>query len=183
LSEITAVPLRPVGRGGVIALWVGIALLLAVGIGAAVAASRAPMALAMPPAEFMAANAKKRGVQTTASGLEYQVLKKGKGPTPVLGDIAQFEYAGTLVDGTKFDATPKGQAATFQIGQLVPGFNEALTMMPRGARYRVWIPPQLGYGERESGPIPANSVLVFDITLRDFASLPQGGQPISIPPG
>jgi len=183
LSEITAVPLRPVGRGGVIALWVGIALLLAVGIGAAVAASRAPVALAMPPAEFMAMNGKKHGVKTTPSGLEYQVLKKGAGPTPTPADIVQVDYKGSLTNGTEFDASRPGQPVAMPVGQVVPGFGEALTLMPRGSKYRVWIPPQLAYGEREAGPIPANSVLVFEITMHDFATLPQGGPSLSIPPG
>jgi len=180
MSEITAVPLRPVGKGGVAALWAGVALLLVVGVGGAYAASQKAVALAMPPAEFMAANAKKHGVKTTASGLEYEVLKAGTGPTPTPADVAQIDYRGTLTSGAEFDASKPGQPVALPIGQVVPGFAEALMLMPRGAKYRVWIPPQLGYGERETGPIPANSVLVFDITMHDFATIPQGmmgGQP------
>ena len=174
MSEITAVPLRPVGRSGVTALWIGVASLLVLGIGGAIAATRAPVMMAMPPAEFMAANAKKNGVHTTASGLEYQVLKAGTGPAPTINDIAQVDYRGTLTSGAEFDASKPGQPVALPIGQVVPGFAEALTLMPRGAKYRVWIPPQLGYGERETGPIPASSVLVFDITMHDFATIPQG---------
>jgi FKBP-type peptidyl-prolyl cis-trans isomerase len=67
------------------------------------------------------------------------------------------------------------QPVPMQISQVVPGFAEALTLMPRGAKYRVWIPPQLGYGERAAGPIPPNSVLVFDIVMHEFAAIPQPG--------
>ena len=182
MSEITAAPLRPVGRGGVIALWAGVGVLVAAGIGGAWAASSKPVALAMPPAEFMAANAKKHGIKTTASGLEYEVLKAGSGPAPTPSDIAQIDYRGTLTSGAEFDASKPGQPVALPVGQVVPGFAEALTLMPRGSRYRVWIPPQLGYGEHEAGPIPANSVLVFDITMHDFATLPQG-MPGMAPPG
>lgn len=182
MSEITTVPLRPVGRNGVIALWAGIGLLIAVGVGGAYAASQKPVAMAMPPAAFMAANAKKHGVKASASGLEYQVLKPGAGPTPTTADVVQIEYRGTLTSGSEFDASPAGQPVALPVAGVVPGFAEALMLMPRGAKYRVWIPPQLGYGEQEKGPIPANSVLVFDITMHDFMAMPQG-MPGMQPPG
>ena len=149
MSETTAVPLRPVGKSGVTALWIGVAGLLLLGIGGAIAATRGPVMMAMPPVEFMAANGKRHGVVTTASGLEYQVLKKGQGPTPSPADIAQVDYRGTLTSGAEFDASKPGQPVAMPIGQVVPGFGEALTLMPRGSKYRVWIPPQLAYGERE----------------------------------
>ena len=174
MSETTAVPLRPVGKSGVTALWTGVAALLVLGIGGAFAATRTAVAMGMPPAEFMAVNAKKHGVHTTASGLEYEVLKAGSGPTPTMADLAQVDYRGSLTSGSEFDASKPGQPVAMPIGQVVPGFAEALTLMPRGSRYRVWIPPQLGYGERETGPIPANSVLVFEITMHDFIPMPQG---------
>ena len=180
MSEITAVPLRPVGKGGVAALWVGVASLLLLGFGGAIAASRKAVALAMPPAEFMAANGKRHGVTTTPSGREYLVLKKGSGPTPTTADIVQVDYRGTLTSGAEFDASKPGQPVAMPVGQVVPGFAEALTLMPRGAKYRVWIPPQLAYGEREAGPIPANSVLVFEITMHDFTAVPQG---MTVPQG
>ena len=85
-----------------------------------------------------------------------------------------MDYKGSLTSGAEFDASKPGQPVAMPIGQVVPGFGEALTLMPRGAKYRVWIPPQLGYGDHEAGPIPANSVLVFDITMHDFATIPQG---------
>ncbi|QJU56662.1 FKBP-type peptidyl-prolyl cis-trans isomerase [Sphingomonas sp. AP4-R1] len=173
MSEVTAVPLRPVNKAGLAALFTSIGVLIVVGIGSAYATTKAPVMLAMPPAEFLAANAKRSGVKTTASGLEYQVLTAGDGPTPTLADAALVEYKGSLTSGQVFDASKPGQPVPMQIGQVVPGFAEALTLMPKGAKYRVWIPPQLGYGEREAGPIPANSVLVFDITMHEFAAVPQ----------
>ncbi|MDO6415642.1 FKBP-type peptidyl-prolyl cis-trans isomerase [Sphingomonas sp. BIUV-7] len=173
MSEITAVPLRPVGKAGVTTLWAGIGLLIVAGIGGAYAMTRAPVMLAMPPAEFLVANARHSGVKTTASGLEYEVLKKGEGATPTMADAALVEYKGSLTSGQVFDASKPGQPVPMQIAQVVPGFAEALTLMPRGSTYRVWIPPQLGYGAREAGPIPANSVLVFDITMHEFAAVPQ----------
>ena len=170
-------PLRPVGRSGVAALWAGIALLVVVGFGAAWTTSRAAVMTALPPAEFMAANARHPGVHTTADGLEYEVLKAGSGPTPGPADVAQIDYRGMLTSGAEFDASKPGQPVALPVGGVVPGFGEALMLMPRGSRYRVWIPPQLGYGEREAGPIPANSVLVFEITMHDFATMPAGMPP------
>ena len=172
MSEITAVPLRPVGKSGVTALWVGIAVLIAAGIGGAYAATEKAVLTAMPPEQFLAANAKHAGVKTTASGLEYEVLRKGEGATPTTADVAQVEYEGKLLNGVTFDKSKAPVA--MPIGQVVPGFAEALTLMPKGSRYRVWIPPQLAYGDREVGPIPANSVLVFDISMHDFMAMPQG---------
>lgn len=182
MSEVTAVPLRPVGKSGITALWIGVAVLIAAGVGGAYATTRDAVLSAMPPEQFLAANAKHHGVKRTASGLEYEVLKAGSGPTPTPADIAQIDYRGMLLNGTVFDASKPGQPVALPVGQVVPGFAEALTLMPRGAKYRVWIPPQLAYGDRESGPIPAGSVLVFDITMHDFMAMPQGaaggmGQP------
>ena len=174
MSEITAVPLRPVGKGGVTALWIGVCLALAIGAGAAYATTQSAVMTAMPAAEFMAANARRAGVKTTASGLEYEVLQPGSGATPTADDVALVEYRGTLTSGAEFDASKPGQPVAMPIGQVVPGFAEALMLMPRGSEYRVWLPPQLAYGDRAAGPIPANSVLVFDITMHEFMAMPQG---------
>lgn len=174
MSEITAVPLRPVARSGVTALWIGIAALLLGGLGGAWASTRTAVMTAMPPAEFMTANGRRAGVKTTPSGLEYQVLKPGAGPTPTVADVVLVDYKGTLTSGTQFDASPPGKPVAMPVGQVVPGFAEALMLMPKGSHYRVWLPPQLAYGDRENGPIPASSVLVFDITMHEFMAMPQG---------
>ena len=174
MSDVTAVPLRPVGKSGIAALWAGIALLLAAGIGGAYVASQKAVISALSPEQFLAANAKKAGVHSTVDGVQYQVIKPGSGDKPTAADVALIEYRGTLLNGTQFDASKPGQPVALPVAQVVPGFAEAMMLMPRGAKYRVWIPPQLGYGPQDNGPIPANSVLVFEITMRDFQAMPQG---------
>jgi len=168
MSDVTAVPLRPVGKSGIVVLWAGVGLLLAGGIAAAYVTSEKAVMTAMTPDQFMAANARHLGVQTTASGIEYQVLAAGSGAKPTASDIAVVDYKGSLLNGTQFDASEPGHPAHLPVAAVVPGFAEALMLMPKGATYRVWIPPQLAYGDHESGPIPANSVLVFDLTLEDI---------------
>lgn len=174
MSDVTAVPLRPVGKSGIIALWAGVALLLAGGAYAAYAASDKAVMSAVSPDQFLVVNGKKAGVQSTADGLQYQVIEAGSGAKPTPADVALIEYRGTLLNGNQFDASKPGQPVALPVGQVVPGFAEAMMLMSRGAKYRVWIPPQLGYGEQDNGPIPANSVLVFDITMRDFQAMPHG---------
>lgn len=117
---------------------------------------------------FLAKNAKAAGVQTTASGLQYQVLTQGTGPKPKADDAVTVNYTGTLLDGTKFDASADhGGPATLPLGQVVPGWREGIQLMPVGSKYRLWIPASLGYGETGTpgGPIPPNATLVFDVEL------------------
>ncbi len=123
-------------------------------------------------AAFLAANSKKPGVVTTASGLQYQVITEGTGPKPKATDRVSVNYAGTLLDGTEFDSSYKrGEPAQFVLGSVVPGWSEALQLMPKGSKYKLWIPAKLGYGETGTpgGPIPPNSTLVFDLELLDIA--------------
>jgi FKBP-type peptidyl-prolyl cis-trans isomerase FkpA len=181
MTDVTAVPLRPVGKKGLVALWVGIACLVTAGVGAAWATAEKPALSAMTAQDFLTANAKRKGVATAASGLQYQVIVAGAGMRPTINDMASFEYRGTLVDGTEFDASPAGQPVQMPVGQVVPGFAEALMLMPKGAHYRVWLPPQLAYGDRQAGPIPPNSVLVFDLKLADFAPAPVAAMPQDMP--
>ncbi|MET0892951.1 MAG: FKBP-type peptidyl-prolyl cis-trans isomerase [Pseudoxanthomonas sp.] len=117
---------------------------------------------------FLAANGKKPGVVTTASGLQYQVITAGTGPKPKADDRVSVHYAGTLLDGTEFDSSYKrNEPAQFVLGSVVPGWKEALQLMPVGSKYKLWIPGKLGYGETGTpgGPIPPNSTLVFDVEL------------------
>lgn len=117
-------------------------------------------------ADYLAANAKKPGVVTTASGLQYEVLTQGKGPKPKPTDMVKVDYEGKLVDGSVFDSSIKrGEPATFQLSQVIPGWTEALQLMPVGSKYRITIPPALAYGENGAGPIPGNSVLIFEVNL------------------
>lgn len=117
--------------------------------------------------EFLAANAKKPGVVSRPSGLQYEVLAAGTGPMPAADDTVSTRYRGTHLDGTEFDGTdPSGEPATFPIRGVVPGWQEALPLMKVGAKWKLFIPPALGYGEEGSPPvIEPNEVLVFEIEL------------------
>ncbi|HET9510177.1 MAG TPA: FKBP-type peptidyl-prolyl cis-trans isomerase [Sphingomonas sp.] len=114
-------------------------------------------------AAFLDRNRTAAGVTQTPSGVQYAVLQPGTGAKPTDRDAVRITYTGRLIDGTVFDRS--AQPVGFGVRDVVPGFSEALKLMPVGARYRVWIPPALGYGPRGAGPIPANAVLVFDIEL------------------
>lgn len=118
-------------------------------------------------AEFLKANAAKQGVITLPSGLQYEILEAGRGPSPKPDDTVATHYRGTHLDGKEFDATdPKGEPATFPISGVVPGWQEALPLMKVGAKWRLYVPPELGYGEEGSPPvIEPNEVLVFEIEL------------------
>lgn len=160
----TAVPLRPIAKGSLTRLWIGVA---AIALAAGGLAWAGQSGVADTPASFLAANAGEAGVVTTPSGLQYKVIEEGAGPSPTTADVALVGYKGTLLDGTTFDENPQ---APMPVDGVVPGFSEGLQKMKKGGKYRLWIPPQLGYGEEASGPIPANSVLIFDVTLHDFRS-------------
>lgn len=116
---------------------------------------------------FLAENAKKDGVKTTKSGLQYQVLAEGEGEHPKASDRVKVHYRGQLLDGTEFDSSYSRNAPTFfAVGQVIPGWVEGLQLMKPGAKYRFWIPPQLAYGERGAGDkIGPNEALVFDVEL------------------
>lgn len=117
--------------------------------------------------KFLAENGKKEGVITTASGLQYQVLREGNGQSPKATDTVECHYEGTLIDGTKFDSSyDRGQTATFPLNQVIAGWTEGLQLMEEGGKYRFFIPYELGYGERGAGAsIPPFSTLVFDVEL------------------
>lgn len=157
MSTVTAVPLRPIKRGYIVYLWVGIAIAVA-----------AAFLLARQGDDFLTRNARVNGVMTTPSGLQYTVLQPGApgAPKPTDTDVSLINYEGKLLDGTTFDKSQ--QPTPMPVTGVVPGFSEALKLMPKGAKYRVWIKPSLAYGSEKKGPIPANSTLVFDIDLIDF---------------
>jgi FKBP-type peptidyl-prolyl cis-trans isomerase FklB len=116
---------------------------------------------------FLAENKKKPGVKTTASGLQYKVIKEGTGKTPKKTDKVNCNYQGTLIDGTEFDSSYKrGQPATFPVDGVIPGWTEALQMMKVGSKWQLFVPAKLGYGERTAGPlIGPNAVLIFTVEL------------------
>ena len=127
--------------------------------------------------KFLAENAKKEGVKVTDSGLQYQVIREGKGEPPKKTDRVKVHYEGRTIDGKKFDSSyDRGKPAEFGVSGVVKGFSEALQLMKPGAKYKVFIPPELGYGERGAGrTIGPNEVLVFDLELLEV--LPEKPKP------
>lgn len=118
---------------------------------------------------YLDANKAKPGVVVTASGLQYKIIKPGAGGSPTAASTAKVHYRGTLIDGTEFDSSYKrGKPAEFGVGQVIRGWTEALQLMKRGAKYELTIPSELAYGPRDTGTIPANSVLNFEVELIDF---------------
>lgn len=118
---------------------------------------------------FLAENAKKPGVKTTASGLQYEVITAGTGPKPAASSVVKVHYEGKLIDGTVFDSSrQRGEPIEFPLDRVIPGWTEGLQLMSKGARYKLTIPAKLGYGAEGAGPIPPNSVLVFDVELLDI---------------
>lgn len=117
--------------------------------------------------KFLTENKKKEGVKTTASGLQYKVLKEGSGPSPKETDTVVVNYKGTLLDGTEFDSSYKrNEPASFQVNRVVKGWIEALQLMKPGAKYQLFIPTALAYGERGAGQlIGPNATLIFEVEL------------------
>lgn len=116
--------------------------------------------------EFLAKNKQQQGVVTTASGLQYKVLKSGTGKKPSAKDKVLVHYTGTLLNGQKFDSShDRGKPTEFPVGAIIKGWQEALQLMPEGSVYRLFIPPELAYGAQAQQGIPPFSVLVFDVEL------------------
>lgn len=118
---------------------------------------------------FMNANKNKKGIITTASGLQYKIINPGHGPKPAENDVVTVDYAGTLINGTEFDSSYKrGKPAIFPVAAVIPGWVEALKMMKVGATWNIYIPPGLAYGEQGAPPvIGPNETLVFKVHLID----------------
>jgi FKBP-type peptidyl-prolyl cis-trans isomerase FklB len=133
--------------------------------------------------KWLAENKSKQGVLTTASGLQYKIVSDGTGESPKPGEDVQVKYTGRLIDGTVFDSTDKrgGEPARFKVGQVIPGWTEALQLMKKGSKWELYIPSQLAYGERATGAIPQNSTLIFDVELVDFTkgTAPVPAQPVT----
>ncbi len=117
--------------------------------------------------DFLAANAKKEGVKTTASGLQYKVIKSGSGKTPKATDTVKVHYHGTLINGKVFDSSvQRGEPISFPVNGVIPGWTEALQLMKEGDKWQLFIPSKLAYGERGAGQdIGPNSTLIFEVEL------------------
>lgn len=119
--------------------------------------------------KFLAANKTKEGVKTTPSGLQYKVITEGKGAIPADTCEVKVNYKGTLIDGTEFDSSYKrNEPATFRANQVIKGWTEALTMMPVGSKWELYIPQDLAYGSRDQGQIKPFSTLIFEVELLDI---------------
>lgn len=119
---------------------------------------------------FLAENGKKPGIVTTATGLQYEVLQMGNGPKPTADQTVKVNYRGTLINGQEFDSSYKrGEPAEFPVNAVIPGWTEALQLMPVGSRWKLFIPSDLAYGQRGAGAdIPGNSTLIFEVELMDI---------------
>ena len=133
--------------------------------------------------EFLAKNAKVKGVVTTASGLQYKILTAGNSKAPPIAptDSVTVDYRGKLINGTEFDSSySRGMPATFPVSGVIKGWQEALVMMKPGAKWQLFIPPDLAYGPRAQPKIPANSLLIFEVSV---ISAEAAGAPPKAPPG
>ena len=121
--------------------------------------------------KFLANNKNNKSVFTTASGLQYKIIKKGNGRKPKADDVVRIHYTGTLIDGTKFDSSyDRGVPLELPLNQVIPGWTEGVQLMDVGSHYMLYIPYQLGYGEQPMGTIPPGSVLIFDVELLDIVT-------------
>ncbi|HZH71079.1 MAG TPA: FKBP-type peptidyl-prolyl cis-trans isomerase [Mariniphaga sp.] len=119
---------------------------------------------------FLEQNKSRSEVKTTPSGLQYEILEEGDGPVPAAEDQVRVHYHGTLIDGTVFDSSvDRGEPAVFGVNQVIPGWTEALQLMPVGSKWKVYIPAELAYGERGAGgAIEPNSTLIFEVELLEI---------------
>jgi FKBP-type peptidyl-prolyl cis-trans isomerase len=119
--------------------------------------------------KFLAENKVKEGVQTTDSGLQYQVLTMGDGARPAATDTVKVHYSGKLLDGTEFDSSyARNEPISFALNRVIAGWTEGVQLMPIGSKFIFYIAPELAYGEGGGGPIPPNSTLVFEVELLDI---------------
>ncbi|MDF7775421.1 FKBP-type peptidyl-prolyl cis-trans isomerase [Sphingomonas sp. AOB5] len=167
MSSVTAVPLQPVKKSVRIWIWLGVVIAIAAAFGLAWMGTREQVMTKMTNEEFLAWNKTKPNVKTTASGLQYEILKDGEGPTAQEGGAVFLNYEGTFRDGKLFDKSQQPTPFPVQDGASIPGFYEALKLMKKGGEYRLWIPANLAYGERTPDPtrLPPNSMLIFKVSV------------------
>lgn len=167
--SVTAVPLQPVKRAYKVWLWIGVLLAVALAFGLAWLGTREQVAAKGTDAQYLAWNKGRPGVQVTASGLQYQVLEAGEGPTAGEGDYVIANYEGRFRDGTVFDKSERPVPFPIQQGSAIPGFLEGLKLMQKGGKYRLWIPANLAYGapgvqSPDPERVPPDAMLVFTVS-------------------
>jgi len=170
----TAVPIPPTSRSALAKYWIGIAVIVIAGIALAYWGTGDVREKYAGNDDFLAEVDTIDGVSKAESGLRFQTIRAGEGKSPTDEDITLLAYKGTLRDGTVFD---QNEQAPLPVSGVVPGFSEALKKMQKGGKYKMWIPPELGYGpEDKINPqtgavdLPGNSVLIFEVDLLDFKS-------------
>lgn len=202
--SVTAVPLQPVKRAYKVWLWIGVVLAVALAAGLAWLGTREQVAAKGTDADYLAWNSGRAGVQTTPSGLQYQVLKEGEGPKAGDGDYVVANYEGRFRDGTVFDKSERPVPFPVQAGSAIPGFLEGLKLVQQGGKYRFWIPANLAYGapgvqSPDPERVPPDAMLVFTVSPERILpaavvqqmmmqqmmqqQMQQGGAPGGPPPG
>lgn len=170
--SVTTVPIQPIKKGSIPKFWAGIAVVALAGAGLAWWGTGDIRGKYATDEQFLADNADEAGVTVTKSGLQIQTIRGGEGKPPTDNDVAMISITGTLRDGKVFQEPASGP---FPVSGGIPGFTEALKLMQRGGKYKIWIPSELGYGpedvpDQKTGEvaIPGGSVLMFDVELQDF---------------
>lgn len=170
--SVTTVPIQPIKKGSIPKFWAGIAVVALAGAGLAWWGTADIRKEYQTGEQFLSANADEDGVTVTKSGLQIQTIRGGEGKPPSDNDVAMISITGTLRDGTVFQEPASGP---FPVSGGIPGFTEALKLMQKGGKYKIWIPSEIGYGDQDipdqkSGGIliPAGSVLIFDVELQDY---------------
>lgn len=167
MSSVTAVPLQPVKRSYKVWLWLGLFVAVIAAALVAWCGTREAVAVKGTDAQYLAWNSSRAGIQTTESGLQYQVLKEGEGPLGAEGDYVLANYEGRFRDGKVFDKSERPVPFPLQEGASIPGFFEGLKLAKAGGVYRFWIPSDLAYGANTPDPerIPPNSMLIFTVSV------------------
>lgn len=170
--SVTTVPIQPIKKGSLPKFWAGIAIVALAGAGLAWWGTNDIRSEYASDAQYLADNADEDGITVTKSGLQIQTVRSGEGKPPSDNDVAMIAITGTLRDGKVFQEPASGP---FPVSGGIPGFTEALKLMQKGGKYKIWIPSEIGYGpndvpDQKTGgvAIPGGSVLIFDVELQDF---------------
>ena len=170
--SVTTVPIQPIKKGSIPKFWAGIAIVALAGAGLAWWGTGDIRSKYATDVQYLADNADEEGVTVTKSGLQIKTIQSGEGKPPTDNDVAMISITGTLRDGKVFQEPASGP---FPVSGGIPGFTEALKLMQKGGKYKIWIPSDIGYGpndvpDQKTGgvAIPGGSLLIFDVELQDF---------------